>query len=405
MLHNLGRIRRMYQAFPRPLGLLVAGNGLTAAGGSMVWPFLPLYISARLATDLTSVGLLLAWQAVIGVVGTVLAGPLVDRLGRKTTLILGLIGVAAAYVALAFAHTWLHFAATLGLMGLFGPAIPIALNAIIADMTQGPARERAYAALRAANNAGIALGPMVGGWLLVTRPAWAFYAAGTALLLFAGLVVFALPETRPAMPQTSQGDRAASLSLLDVVRDGRLLRFLAPTLLVLMAQSLIWIYLSIIMRDEYGLAEDMYRWLVTTNALMVATLQYGVTSTLQTRWPPRTILAVGALFVASAGVAAWFATSFWTFWTAMVLMTVGEMLLAPSTQNWVASLAPADARGRYMAALAFAWALSTMLAAPLGGWLKDHWHARAVWMATIGLATTAALLYARGAHQPQERAA
>ncbi|NPA31163.1 MAG: MFS transporter [Chloroflexi bacterium] len=383
--------RARWSDFPSQFWLLVGGMFLSSAGTSMVWPFLALYISGRLQVPLAQVGALITLQAAAGVIGTLLAGPLVDLVGRKTGIVLSLAGMAVGYVGLAFAEQWWDFALFMALGGLFAPAYRIGGDAMVADMVPPQKRDRAYAVLRTAGNAGIAIGPALGGWLLVHSYRLAFYAAAASLLFYALLLQALARETRPDIEQAEQAN--ITQGLRELLRDRRLLAFLAAALFTWMAAGLMWIYLGVYMRDQYGLAEDKYRWLITTNAILVVLGQYGLTEFMR-RFSPRLSMVLGSLLYAGAVLGVLAARSFWDFWFLMVIMTFGEMMLVPAASTWVANLAPPHLRGRYMSTMAFMWAVGAGLIAPLGGWLNDAFSPRAPWIFGAGLAALGALLFA-----------
>ncbi len=392
----------LWRGYPPQFALLVGGMFLSSAGTSMVWPFLALYLSRRLDVPLAQVGMLITLQALAGVVGTVLAGPVVDRVGRKAGIVLSLVGMAVGYVGLGWASRWIEFAGFMALGGFFAPAYRIGGDAMTADMIPPRDRDRAYAVLRTATNAGIAVGPAIGGWLLVHAYRRAFVAAAVSLVAYALLLAVLARETRPAASSAEEATLWQGLQAM--ARDRRLLAFLAAALFAWMAAGLMWIYLGVYMRDHYGLAEDRYRWLITTNAVMVTLFQYGVTG-LMRRFPLSASLVGGSLLYALAVGGVLVARTFWQFWALMVVMTVGEMMLVPAASTWVANLAPRHLRGRYMATLAFMWALGAGLISPLGGWLNDAFSPRAPWLVGALLALLGAWLFGVQTPPPVEASA
>jgi hypothetical protein len=55
----LTRLRQATASYPRQFWLLLWGMLVNSSGGSMVWPFLTIYLRQRLAIPLTTVTLLL----------------------------------------------------------------------------------------------------------------------------------------------------------------------------------------------------------------------------------------------------------------------------------------------------------------------------------------------------------
>ena len=91
---------------------------------------------------------------------------------------------------------------------------------------------------------------------------------------------------------------------------------------------------------------------------------------------------------------------FWHFWLSMVVMTVGEMMLVPTVAAYVADLAPADRRGRYMATLGLVWNVGFGVVSPLSGWLSDHVAPQAPWWVALALGLVGALVFARYTPSP-----
>jgi MFS family permease len=95
------------------------------------------------------------------------------------------------------------------------------------------------------------------------------------------------------------------------------------------------------------------------------------------------IYAIGARSVALM-------SSFWGFWLSMVILTFGELTLVPTASKYVADLAPADLRGRYMSVYWLGWGLARTLSPIIGGFLNDNLAPRAIWLGglAVGLTST-----------------
>jgi len=70
------RLSELGRAYPRQYWLMVAGMVLSNAGGSLVWPFLLIFASARLELPLAAVGSLITIQSVAGMLSSFVAGTL-----------------------------------------------------------------------------------------------------------------------------------------------------------------------------------------------------------------------------------------------------------------------------------------------------------------------------------------
>jgi MFS family permease len=88
----------------------------------------------------------------------------------------------------------------------------------------------------------------------------------------------------------------------------------------------------------------------------------------------------------------------------MVILTFGELTLIPTASKYVADIAPADLRGRYMSIYWVGWGLSRTVAPLLGGYLNDTISPRAIWMGglLLGLTSTLGLFVLNQVSKPRE---
>ena len=99
------RLRHATAGYPRSFWILFWGMLVQNVGISMVWPFLTIYIRQRLSVPLTAVTLLFTLNSLTGLASTSLAGPIVDRFGRKGVMVVGLVASSVAQVMMSIAGT------------------------------------------------------------------------------------------------------------------------------------------------------------------------------------------------------------------------------------------------------------------------------------------------------------
>jgi MFS family permease len=121
--------------------------------------------------------------------GMALSGWVGDRFGRSRTLAVALLLMVAAQVAAAVAPSLAVLVAVRAVQGLACSAIPPSVMGMLADIYPVQHRSRMMGAWAAANGAGQAVGPPVGGLLAQLwgwRSIFWVLAPLTALVLFAG---------------------------------------------------------------------------------------------------------------------------------------------------------------------------------------------------------------------------
>src|SRR5512147_2905933 len=189
------KIRNLYSEYPRQYWLMITGVVLSTAGGSMIWPFLIIYASGKLHLPLSTVATLISINAGTGLIASLVAGTLADKVGRKGVMNFSLTVNGIAYFLLMQAETYPHFVILMILVGLSNPLYQVGADAMLADMIPSEKRTDAYAINRIANNAAFALGPAIGGFLATRSYDLAFYCAGIGFLTYSALLFFLARET------------------------------------------------------------------------------------------------------------------------------------------------------------------------------------------------------------------
>lgn len=385
----LDRIKQTTTGYPRQFWILFWGRLISVAGGSMYWPFLTIYMRQQLEVPLTTVALLFTLNSATGLLTTFIAGPVVDRFGRKWVMVLGLAAACVTLVLMSLADTLLLWMVLMVVNGAFGPLYSIGSDAMIADLIEPARRPDAYALLRTSHNAGVAVGPAMGGMVIAVSYALAFYGAALAHLIFVLLVLFFVAETMPQRVATVQDQPEPQGSYLQILRDWPFLAFCGAYTLTSCCATLIFLFLPVYAKENYGVPESQLGLLLTTNASMVVFLQYATTR-ITRRFPHLPVLTVGALFYAlGTGSVAW-GWGFPMFLGSIVVMTIGELIMAPTASTLAANLAPPAMRGRYMSIFGLTWGVGFGIGPVIGGYLNDNLAPAAIWHGglVIGLAAT-----------------
>lgn len=355
----------------------------------MIWPFMLIYASGKLDLPLSTVAILISINAGTGLLASLIAGTLADRVGRKVVMNFSLTMNGFAFFLLMGAETFPQFAGLMIMIGLSNPLYQVGADAMLADLIPSEKRTEAYAINRIAHNAAFALGPAIGGFLATRSYDLAFYCAGIGFLSYSVLLFFLARETLNKSTASISIPNAPSEGYQRVLRDKNYMTFVALISLGLIAPTMLWILMPVYAKTHFGMPEALYGWIPTTNALMCVFVQYPVTNITRNR-PTLPVLGMGMLIYALGAGSVALMSSFWGFWLSMVILTFGELTLVPTASKYVADLAPADLRGRYMSMHWLGWGLARTLSPILGGFLNDNIAPRAIWIGglLIGLTST-----------------
>jgi MFS family permease len=146
-----------------------------------------------------------------------------------------------------------------------------------------------------------------------------------------------------------------------------------------MSRSFVSILLPVYAKEEFGLDERYYGFIAGTNGAMVVLFQYATTR-LASKFPAQSVLALGSFFYAAGVGSVFFGSNFSGFLISMIVVTLGEMLILPTSAGVVANWAPSDMRGRYLSWLSLARDVGYGVGPVIGGVLNDFITPKAIWI-------------------------
>lgn len=328
---------------PRTFYILLIGRFFNLVGNSLVFPFITIYLATRLHAPMSTVGLVMVFYGGAQVLSVLVGGVWSDKFGRRRVMLLSLISGALLTFLVGLPTTPSLLIIFLAGMGFTVPLFQPASMAAVGDMVPPQRLSYAYGLMRMASNAGIIIGPMLGGFLADHSFFWIFCLDAVSMLIFLVIIFVAIPETRP----TQRVATVSPGSLRDVARDPMFIRFALLWSLTSLVYSQLFMVVPAYLHLQLGYRPSFFGYLAAENAILVVALQLPITRL--TRAIARPILmAFGTLC---------YGIGFWVMLTgharpvfiiAVVVITLGENMINPAASAWVADRAPEHLRGRYM---------------------------------------------------------
>ncbi len=397
----LEKAQNIYREFPVTFWTLIGASFIDQLGGALVFPFLALYITQRFHIGMIQVGQLFAIFAVASLFGSALAGAMADKFGRRKMILFGLIFSAFTSLMMGLVDKLALFYLLAALVGLLSNTGGPAQQAMVADLLPKEKHSEGFGILRVIMNLAVTIGPAIGGILAARSYLFLFIGDAVTSTITAGIVFAVIPETLPAPkegePPQSLGQTVRGYRL--ALRDWIFMTFLLVSVLSITVYVQMNSTLPVFLRDVHGISTQGFGSMLSFNAGMVVLFQFWVTRRISRR-APMALMAFGTLFYALGFALYGFVSSYLLFLTAMVIITIGEMIVVPTSQALVARLAPEDMRGRYMALYGLSWLLPTALGPLAAGVIMDRYDPNWVWYAS-GIVSMVAVsgylfLYLRG---------
>lgn len=362
--------RTVTTRFDSGVWLVTAIRLLTAAGFSICIPFLSLYLYQERGVPMTLVGTIILIGGLCSAVSHMIGGALSDRFGRRRLLWVAALASAFLYFGLsaliaAAAPIWAIAVVYIGGRMVLATTLPAA-SAVIADLTPRERLTEAYGLMRVGGNVGWAAGPAVGGYLATFLSyAWLFGLAGITSVLVLILVLAALRESFHG-----GSDQVNARSMLSVAGNRTFLWFTLLCLLVFLGMAHLGSTLSVFTVDRLGFSTAQYGLLLTANGIIVVLLQYPVARVIDVVGKGRSLITGSLLYALGYLSLGWVGSFGWAF-PAIAVITLGEIVFAPTTLSVVGDLSPDDRRGRYMGFFGLSQTLGLSLAPFIGGVLLD----------------------------------
>ncbi|HET6319750.1 MAG TPA: MFS transporter [Chloroflexota bacterium] len=364
--------------------LLVLVNCMANTGSGLILPFLIVYLHNARGIPLDHAGLLLAIIGAAGIAATPLAGVLADRIGARLTFATGELLFMVATAAFIPVTSFTQAIAPALASGVAGGLTWSGLYVMLGEGVPSARRSDAFGISYALANVGVGIGALIGGFVIdaASPHSFVYLFVGDAIsnLLFAA-VLFAMSDApaeavAPTAPSARDPMRAPLRGYRNVLGDrGLLAVLLVNTLLVTLATSQMTSGFPAWVTGPARSTPRVVGAAFAANTVTLVVAQLFVLRLIRSR--RRTdAAAVGALAFALAWLLALAGghtgggtTAAVALIGALVVIAIGESLVAPTLPAIVNDLAPTAVRGRYNAVFTLSWQVGPVIGPALAGLL------------------------------------
>lgn len=323
--------------------------------GTMVVPFLSLYLTESKGFSLGQVGWIMSAFGLGSVCGSWLGGQLNDRFGSYPTMAFALVSSGVLFIVLQYMQSFWGFAVAIFFVLLFAdifrPAMFVALRAYSKPENQ----TRSLTLIRLAINLGFSVGPVLGGFLIYNIGYQSLFWVDGITCFLAVLLLFRVLNPK----RTMQREDVKVDAPTSAYRDWLYLFFCFGVMLYAIAFFQFFSTVPLYYREEYRLSEDYIGILLGFNGLLVFLLEMPIIHAIEQRKGNKMKYINFALFLLliSFLVLNLGTLIFW-LWLGIVLMSVAEMLAFPFTNAFAMERAKRGKIGQYMALYSIAFSFA-----------------------------------------------
>jgi Arabinose efflux permease len=395
-----------FPRLPPQVWILAAGRFLSQSGTGFTLFYAPIYFVSQVGLSATAVGLGLGSGSISGVFGRILGGSFCDSKfwGRRRTLLLSAIISAVACFMLAAANDFPSLVAANLLMGfgvgLYWPAT----ETLVADLGEGEQRQEAFALTRLADNLGLQVGIILGGFLIAVTGNYRslFMIDAISFLIFFAVVWGAISETYKPSTSVNTGKNGKQNGWMVALSDRTLLVYVVVntmfTLYIAQIQTTLPLYFSNFVSvgaSGKGFSTATISVLFAFSTFLTVALQMPIARALRRFSCPRALMISALLWglgFISIGLTGMVTTgNLFLAALGLFFLSVATVTYTPFASGLVVELAPESLRGVYLSINSQCWAIGYLIGPPLGGWALDQgkFAANNFWLglaASVGVA-------------------
>ncbi|SDB67501.1 Predicted arabinose efflux permease, MFS family [Flavobacteriaceae bacterium MAR_2010_188] len=357
--------------------------------GTMVIPFLSLYLKQDLGFTLSDVGWIMSCFGLGSITGSWLGGSFTDKIGYYKVMVFSLVGTGILFIGLQLLDSFVGFCVGIFIVMMvadsFRPAMFVALSAY----SKPENKTRSVTLIRLAINLGFSAGPAVGGIIITT---WSysglFWVDGITCLL-AAIVLLQVLHPKKARVH----DVVENLNPISAYKDKTFFIFLFAMILFGVVFLQYFSTMPIYYREAHSLSELEIGLLLGLNGFLIFLFEMPLIKWLENgKLSHSSLMIIGAILT---GIS--FLVLNATTWSGILIigilfMTVGEMIVFPFSNAFAINRAKKGNQGEYMALYSIAFSVGHIFGHNSGLQMVEHIGFNQTWIVITLLAAICVLL-------------
>lgn len=346
--------------------------------GTMVIPFLSLYLNKSLGFELSDVAWIMSFFGLGSLVGTWLGGKLTDKIGYYKIMFVSLVLTGVFFVLLQYITTFIGFCAGIFMVMLvadsFRPAMFVALSAY----SKPENKTRSVTLIRLAINLGFSAGPAVGG-LIITGIGYQglFWVDGITCTLAAILLLQVLHPKKARIQ-----DEVKVENPISVYSDKVFWVFFVAMFIFGFVFLQYFSTMPLYYKDVRFLTELEIGLLMGFNGFFIFLLEMPLIKWLvDTNYEKVKLILIGLFLVALSFVVLNITSWVGVLIIGMLFMTIGEMIAFPFSNAFAVERAKKGNLGEYMAFYSISFSLAHIFSHNLGMQMVDKFGFEYTWNA------------------------
>lgn len=386
--------RNSFQGLSRAVWLLAFVMFINRMG-TMVIPFLTIYLTTQLGFTLGQAGWAMTCFGLGSVLGSWLGGRLTDKCGPQPVQFWALFLGGLLFICLQWLRTPWAIYSMIFIVSMVADGFRPASMAAVGAYSKPENRTRSFSLLRLAINLGWSAGPAIGGWLAAHAGyEWLFWADG--LTCIAAAIVLKLLLSPVRMPSHEEQKEEGAPGGRSPYKDKHYLFFLLLTIIGAVVFMQFFSTLPVFYKQSLHLDEQVIGLIMAYNGLLVFVFEMPMVYMAERRFRQIHCIMAGSLLYGLSYIV--LNISAWPLGIALLGMTAlsfGEILGMPFTNTYAISRASSASRGQYMGLFTMAFSSAHVIAPVMGMQIADRLGFEVLWylLGVLSVVVIAGLWY------------
>tara|TARA_R110002012_G_scaffold247306_1_gene422973 strand:+ start:1239 stop:2447 length:1209 start_codon:yes stop_codon:yes gene_type:complete len=358
--------------------------------GTMVIPFLSLYLREDLGFTYEQVGWIMTAFGLGSVVGSWTGGKLTDKMGFYKVMVYSLAISGVLFIGLQFLNSFVSLCLGVFVLMIVADTFRPAMFVALSTYSKPENKTRSVTLIRLAINLGFSAGPAIGG-LIITQMGYGglFWVDGITCILATFLLINVLNPKKARIQ-----DDINVLHPDSAYKDVAFLWFLIGLVLFGIIFLQYFSTMPIYYKDIHSLNETEIGLLLGFNGLVIFIFEMPLIKWLEHKaYSKLNLIGFGALLTLLS-----FLVINLTGWTGilivgMFLATLGEMIAFPFANAFALERAKKGNQGEYMALFSIAFSAGHIFGHKSGMDLVSHFNFDTTWYIMAGLGFVCMLLF------------
>jgi predicted MFS family arabinose efflux permease len=383
---------RAYKGLSREIWLLALVNLINRCG-TMVIPFLMLYLTSQLGCSISQAGVVMSLWGIGAFIGSYFGGRLTDNIGFYKIQLLSLFFGGIGFIIFGQLGNYYAICIFTFLLAMVNEAFRPANSAAMGKFSTEENRMRSFTLMRLSFNLGWAVGAGLGGFIAHHSYQLLFWIDGITNILAAIMLWYLLPDKYTREIKEKVKDNTQKVS---VFADKVFVQFILVSVIYLSCFVQLFTNLPVFFKKDLYLEENLIGYLASWNGILIVLIEMTVIYWVERNWSKRRAIILGVSFhVAAYLFASFFHLNFLGAFMMMTMITLSEMFAFSVLVNFWMSRTDDTNRGQYAAIWTMVWAFSQTVGPFLGSVTAQHAGFKVLWLGIAILSTIATFLYAK----------